>query len=161
MMDPRPNLRVTKGYKVLTLQEDFSAERVGYASQGFAPCEGLDGPPVRARCRGSVDYVSTKMTNPRPPLRAVCGPPFGLYFQGAPVPHGQRRLTGVITERHRHLRRLQEKLVLQPVAKFVLGVRNGKVGRRIARRAAFDRDNIEPGVGQFMLVNGAGPSQAR
>ena len=80
--------------------------------------------------------------------------------EGAPVAHRQRRLTGIVAERHRHLRRPQKKLVLQAIAQFVLRVGNRKVGRGVAPRAALDGDDVEPGIGEFVGENRAGPAEA-
>ena len=79
--------------------------------------------------------------------------------EGAPVAHRQRRLTGVVPERHARLRRLQEKLVLQAVTQFVLRVGNRKIARRVTPGSTLDRDNVEPCLRQFVRKNGAGPSE--
>ena len=77
----------------------------------------------------------------------------------APVAHRQRRLVGVVAERHRHLRRPQKQLVLEPIAQLVLRVGDRKIGRGVAPRAALDRDDVEARVGQFVGENGAGPAE--
>ena len=79
--------------------------------------------------------------------------------EGAPVAHRQRRLIGVVAERHRNLRRPQEQFVLQPIAQLVLGIGNRKIGRGVAPWAALDRHHIEAFVRQFVGENGAGPAK--
>ena len=79
--------------------------------------------------------------------------------ESTPVAHRQGRLTGVVPERHRHLRRLQEKLVLQAVAQLVLRVGDGKIGGRVAPGTTLERNNVEPGLRQFVCENGAGPAE--
>ena len=79
--------------------------------------------------------------------------------EGAPVAHRERRLIGVVAERHRHLRRPQEQFMLQTIAQLVLGIGNRKIGRGVAPRAALDRHHIEAFVRQFVGENGAGPAE--
>ncbi len=80
--------------------------------------------------------------------------------KGAPVAHRQRGLARLVAERHRDLRRPQEQLVLDAVAQLVLRVGDRKRRRRVAPRAALERDDVKARLGKLVGEDRAGPSQA-
>jgi hypothetical protein len=92
------------------------------------------------------------------PMHAGTANPVAKH-ECAPIAHRQRCLIGIVSERHRRLRRTEKKLVLQPVTPLVLSVGNKKITRCVAPRAALDGDNVESFVGKFLRKNGARPSQ--
>ena len=66
----------------------------------------------------------------------------------------------VVAEGQRLLRRAQEQLVADAIAQLVRRVGGREVGGGVAPGAALDRDDVQPGVGQLMGQDRAGPAEA-
>ena len=77
----------------------------------------------------------------------------------APAPDRQRGLVHLVAERDGGLVGPQEQFVPDVVAQLVLRVGGREIGRRVAPRAALDRDDVEPFVGQFVREDRAGPAE--
>jgi hypothetical protein len=93
------------------------------------------------------------------PMHAGAADPVAEH-ECAPIAHRQRRFVRLVAERHRHLRRPQEQLVADAVAKLVLHVGDREVGGGVAPRAALDRNHIQARIRQFVGEDRSGPAES-
>src|SRR5258708_1631188 len=94
-----------------------------------------------------------------PPVNAsATNPVAGL--ERAPLPDRQRRFSVAVAKRQRALGGLLKEIEPNPVTQLVGRVTNVERGGRVTPRAALNRNDIEPLIGEFIRENRAGPAEA-
>ena len=77
----------------------------------------------------------------------------------AEPPHRQRFLRGIVAHRERVARGVLHEVVTHHVAQLVADIGHRIVLVGAAHRAALERDHLQPGLGQFLREDAAGPAQ--
>ena len=79
--------------------------------------------------------------------------------KAAPLANGQRGLRRIVPHGQRLLPRAEEDVMADSVAQFVRRAADVEIGGGVAPRAAFDRDDLEAGAGEFVSQDRSGPAE--
>src|SRR5690242_4424434 len=74
--------------------------------------------------------------------------------------HRQRRLLHVVAKGQRLPFRLLEDRVAHGVAELVLNECRRKIGDRVAKCSTLQRQDLQPGIGELLRQDAAGPAEA-